>query len=94
VAYINKNGSISFRLTAAASQVPTRKFPDNKALAKDRADKVQDIVNKALQARGVNMSTVKWIKVQYYILGPQYKSDFEKRKEIYERYQFVKIRGY
>ncbi len=94
VAYINKNGSISFRLTAAASQVPTRKFPDNKALAKDRADKAQDIVNKALQARGVNMSKIKWIKVQYYILGPQYKSDFEKRKEIYERYQFVKIRGY
>lgn len=94
IAHINKYGDISFRITAAASQVPTKKFPSNKALAEDRATKAQNVVNNALKARGVDMSKVKWVKVNAYVLGPQYKTDFEKRKTIYERYQYVKIRGY
>lgn len=94
VAHINKYGSISFRITAAASQVPTKKFPSNKALAEDRAKKAQDVVNKALIGKGVDMNKVKWVTVNAYVLGPQYKTDFEKRKKVYEKYQYVKIRGY
>jgi hypothetical protein len=94
VAHINKYGDISFRITAAASQVPTKKFSNNKALAEDRANKAQQVVNDALKAKGVDMSKVKWVKVNAYVLGPQYKSDFEKRKAVYEKYQYVKIRGY
>jgi len=94
VAHINKYGSINFRITAAASQVPTRKFPSNAALAADRAAKAQNVVNTALQARGVDMAKVKWVKVNAYVLGPQYKSDFDKRKNVYEKYQYVKIRGH
>ncbi len=94
VAHINKYGSISFRITAAASQVPTRKFPSNAALAQDRATKAQNVVNTALKARGVDMAKVKWVKVNAYVLGPQYKTDFDKRKAVYEKYQYVKIRGH
>jgi hypothetical protein len=94
VAHINKYGEINFRITAAASQVPTKKFKSNKDLALNRATKAQNAVNKALAAKGVDMSKVHWVKVNAYVLGPQYKSDFEKRKNIYERYQYVKIRGY
>lgn len=94
VAHINKYGQINFRITAAASQVPTRKFPDNTDLAADRAAKAQNVVNTALKAKGVDMEKVKWVKVNAYVLGPQYKSDFDKRKDVYEKYQYVKIRGY
>lgn len=94
VAHINKYGEINFRITAAASQVPTKKFKSNKDLATDRATKAQAVVNKALAAKGVDMSKVHWVKVNSYVLGPQYKSDFEKRKATYEKYQYVKIRGY
>lgn len=94
VAHIDKYGSISFRITAAASQVPTKKFTSNKDLAADRATKAQTVINDALKARGVDMSKVTWVKVTSYVLGPQYKSDFEKRKSVYEKYQYVKIRGY
>ncbi|GAB4150677.1 MAG: hypothetical protein Fur0041_23190 [Bacteroidia bacterium] len=94
VAHINKFGEINFRVTAAASQVPTKKFPSNKALAQDRAKKAQDVVNKALEAKGVDMSKVHWVKINAYVLGPQYKDDFQKRKNTYEKYQYVKIRGY
>lgn len=94
VAHIDKYGSINFRITAAASQVPTKKFPSNKALAEDRATKAQAVVNDALKAKGVDMSKVTWVKVTAYVLGPQYKSDFEKKKAVYEKYQYVKIRGY
>lgn len=94
IAHINKYGNISFRITAAASQVPTKKFPSNKALADDRAAKAQNVVNNALKAKGVDMSKVKWVQVNAYVLGPQYKTDFDKRKTVYEKYQYVKIRGH
>jgi hypothetical protein len=94
IAHINKYGDISFRITAAASQVPTKKFVSNAALAQDRATKAQNVVNAALKAKGVDMSKVKWVKVNAYVLGPQYKTDFDKRKTVYEKYQYVKIRGH
>lgn len=94
VAQIDKAGKLSFRITAAASQVPTKKFPSNKALAEDRGQKAQNVVNTALQARGVDMSKVKWVTINSYVLGPQYKTDFDKKKRVYEKYQYVKIRGY
>jgi hypothetical protein len=94
VAHINKYGSISFRITAAASQVPTKKFASNKDLATDRANKAQAKIDAALRAKGVDMSKVHWVKVTSYVLGPQYKSDFQKNKLIYEKYQYVKIRGF
>jgi hypothetical protein len=94
VAHINKYGEINFRITAAASQVPTRKFKSNKELSQDRATKAQNVINAALKAKGVDMTKVHWVKVNAYVLGPQYKSDFDKKKAVYERYQYVKIRGY
>jgi Tol biopolymer transport system component len=94
VTHINKFGSISFRVTAAASQVPTKKFKDNKDLAADRAEKAKAQITKALVAKGVDMNKVKWVKVTAYVLGPQYKTDFQKNKTVYEKYQYVKIRGY
>lgn len=94
VSHINKYGSIRFRITASASQVPTRRFESNKALSEDRAARAQKVINDALEARGVDMSKVKWVKVNAYVLGPTYRSDFEKKREVYEKYQYVKIRGY
>lgn len=94
VAHINKNGEISFRITAAASQVPTKKFKDNKDLAADRAEKAKAQIIKALVAKGVDMNKVHWVKVTAYVLGPQYKTDFKKNQSVYEKYQYVKIRGY
>jgi hypothetical protein len=94
VTHINKFGEISFRVTAAASQVPTKKFKDNKDLAADRAEKAKAQIIKALVAKGVDMNKVHWVKVNSYVLGPQYKTDFQKNKAMYEKYQYVKIRGY
>jgi len=94
VAHIDKYGNLNFRITASASQVPTKKFASNKALAEDRAQKAQNVVNAALKAKGVDMTKVQWVKVTSYVLGPQYKTDFDKKKKVYEKYQYVKIRGY
>ncbi len=94
VTHINKFGEISFRITASASQVPTKKFKDNKDLAADRGEKTKIVIEKALIARGVDMTKVHWVKINSYVLGPQYKTDYQKRKQLYERYQYVKIRGY
>lgn len=94
VAHINKYGSIRFRITASASQVPTRTFKDNKELSRDRADRAQKTINEALTARGVDLQKVKWQKVKSYVLGPTYKADYIEQKAVYERYQYVKVRGF
>ena len=94
VTHINKFGDISFRITAAASQVPTKKFKNNTDLASDRGEKAKNVIEKALIAKGVDMTKVHWVKINSYVLGPQYKTDFQKNKSLYERYQYVKIRGY
>jgi hypothetical protein len=94
VTHINKFGDISFRITAAASQVPSKKFKDNTLLAADRGEKAKAVIEAALKAKGVDMTKVHWVKINSYVLGPQYKTDFQKNKLIYEKYQYVKIRGY
>jgi hypothetical protein len=94
VAHINKYGEINFRVTGAASQVPTKKFESNKALAADRSSRAQSAVEKALQAKGIDISKVHWVKVTSRVLGPQYQSDYIKNKATYEKYQYVKLRGY
>ncbi|MGL4597683.1 MAG: hypothetical protein ACRCYO_09150 [Bacteroidia bacterium] len=94
VAHINRTGSINFRVTASASQVPTKKFATNKDLSKDRAAGAQEVIMNALRARGIKDEQVQWVTVTAVVLGPTYKADFLKRKVIYERYQYVKIRGF
>lgn len=93
-AIIRREGSIRLKLDAAASQVPTKKFPTNKALAQDRAEKCKTNVMNALRIRGIDESRVTWVKVGYFVLGPTYRSDFQKNQKTYEKYQYVKIRGY
>ncbi|TND06564.1 MAG: tpn50 [Bacteroidetes bacterium] len=93
-AVIRRDGSIKLKLDATASQVPTRKFPTNKALAQDRAEKCKTNVMNALRVRGIDESRVTWVKVGYFVLGPTYRSDFKTNQKTYEKYQYVKIRGY
>ncbi|HTL82246.1 MAG TPA: hypothetical protein VL651_11100 [Bacteroidia bacterium] len=92
--HVDKFGELNLRITAAASQVPTKKFATNHDLAVDRANKAQAVIDKALRAKGVDMTKVHWVKVNAFVLGPQYKADFQKQKATYEKYQYVKVRGY
>lgn len=91
---IRKNGSVKLTLLAAASQVPTRKFATNKDLSIDRAEKCKQRVMKSLKEAGISEDKVTWIKVNAYVLGPTYHGDFLTKKKVYEKYQYVKIRGY
>ncbi len=94
VSVIRKNGSVKLTLLAAASQVPTRKFATNKDLSIDRAEKCKQRVMKSLKEAGISEDKVTWIKVNAYVLGPTYHGDFLTKKKVYEKYQYVKIRGY
>ncbi|HLG02909.1 MAG TPA: hypothetical protein VI731_04900 [Bacteroidia bacterium] len=94
VAHVNKSGEINFRITAAASKVPTKKFKSNSDLATDRANKARDKVNAALKAKGIDLTKVHWTNVQSYVLGPPYNASLKKNAAVYEKYQYVKIHGY
>jgi hypothetical protein len=92
-AVIAKKGSVTFRLTSSASQVPTRSYPDNKALSLDRATKAKQAVIDALKSKGIDESKIKWLKVNAYVLGPTYHADYIENRRIYEKFQYIKIKG-
>jgi len=91
---LQRQGSVKLKLDASASQVPTRKWPSNQVLAQDRADKCKSSVMNALKARGADPNKITWVKVGAYVLGPKYKNDPITGVKKYEKYQYVKIRGF
>ncbi len=94
VALMKTNGSININLRTSASQVPTRKFPSNKALSEARAVKVKEQLMTGLKDKGVDMSKVKFVKISSSLGGPVYKTDYLTNKPEYEQFQFSKVSAY
>jgi len=90
----NKNGLININILASSSQVPTRAYKNNKELSIARADKAKEQLIEALKAKGIDESKVTFVKVKAIVDGPQYNIDYLVNRELYEKYQFVKITAY
>ncbi len=88
------NGKININLSTSASQVPTRKFPSNKALAIARADKMKEQLITGLKDKGVDMDKVKFVKISSTVGGPAYNGDYLTNKPEYEKFQFSKVSAY
>ncbi len=94
VTLFNKNGSINLTILSSASQVPTKTFDSNKALAISRAEKGKEQILDALKEKGLDVSKVKFIKTRSIVAGPVYNSDYLSNKSVYEKYQYISITAY
>ncbi|MBL7883273.1 MAG: PD40 domain-containing protein, partial [Bacteroidia bacterium] len=90
----NQKGTININLISSASTVPTRAFKSNKELSIARSEKAKEQLIVALKAKGVDESKIIFIKINSIIDGPKYNSDYLINRDLYEKYQFIKISAY
>ncbi len=84
-----KECSPTVKILSSASQVPTRKYSNNKLLAKSRAEKMEAKIREAVTAKGGDASKINF-KLVYEVRGPMYEADYT-NVEKYGKYQYVKV---
>lgn len=77
------------KIMSSASQVPTRKFTDNRELAVSRAEKMQDKIKAAVTAKGGDASKIEFIVIAA-VRGPIYATDYQDTKK-YGPFQYVRV---
>ncbi|MDI9342646.1 MAG: hypothetical protein QM534_18890, partial [Sediminibacterium sp.] len=93
VVEMSKEKVVVVSIKSSASFVPTRAFTNNKELARSRARATREKLREAVEAKGGNMENLK-VKYTYGVNGPEYRSDFRKRRAKYEKHQYVKLKAY
>lgn len=89
-----KNGNINITIISSASQVPTRAYKTNKELSIVRAKTAQEQLLTALKEKDIDVSKVNFVKVNSRVGGPNYNTDYYINKDLYEKFQFIKIGAY
>jgi hypothetical protein len=94
VALYKKNGKLTIEINSSSSTVPTKTYVTNDALAKTRSNKIKEQLLEALKAKGLDQSKIKFTKVNSEVSGPAYNSDYLINKQMYEKYQYSKVKAY
>lgn len=87
----NKKGTLSITITSSASYVPTKMAGGNKELSLVRNNTIRDQLKKALKDKGVSEDKIVVTKVKTVVDGPAYKNDYLTNREVYEKYQYIKV---
>jgi hypothetical protein len=77
------------KIMSSASQVPTHAFSNNKDLAISRADKMEEKIKSAVNAKGGDASKINFRKISA-VRGPVYESDYQNTKK-YSPFQYVRV---
>ncbi len=89
---LSSKKTVSIKINASASYVPTRAFKNNKTLAASRARKLQDKIKDAVIAKGGNVKKLRFSRKSK-VQGPRYKGDWDLGRAKYEPYQYVKAKA-
>jgi len=88
---ISKKKSISINIEASASKVPCMiVFKNNNELAAARATITMNKIKDAVAAKGGDVSKLKFNK-RSSVQGPAWHNDHIERREVFEKYQYVKV---
>ncbi len=91
VVALSKKKTVNVSINASASKVPSIKlFKGNPELAASRATITTEKIKAAVEAKGGNVSKLKFSKSSS-VGGPPWRNDHELRKKEFEKYQFVKV---
>jgi len=77
------------KIMSSASQVPTRKYSNNRELAESRADKMEEKIKAAVSAKGGDASKIEFKKISA-VRGPVYASDYQDTNK-YMPFQYVRV---
>ncbi|MFI5151229.1 MAG: hypothetical protein ACHQRM_15970 [Bacteroidia bacterium] len=89
---IQTKGKVKLQITGVASQVPTRAFNGNRALANKRAEDMKDVLLQALKNKSIDQSKVEFARPKALILGPPFRGNAQKNEATYHKYQYVSVR--
>jgi hypothetical protein len=90
-AVVKEKGTLSLLISGSASQVPTKAFNGNRALAMQRAVDGKESMLIALKAHGIDESKVQF-KLRAEINGPPFKFDAQQNKETYYKHQYLSVK--
>ena len=88
---IEVKGGVNVTIEGSASKVPTRTFKTNENLSQKRSEAAKGKLMRALEARDIDPSVVKFIAVNSLVQGPAYSTGNIRPVAEYERYQYIKI---
>lgn len=91
---VKVNGIVKVEIESSASKVPTATFKSNENLSKIRLQDGKNTFLTALKAKGVDITKVQFVSETSLVLGPDYNNDAKINMELYEKYQYIKIKVY
>lgn len=77
------------KILSSASQVPTRTYSSNNELAKLRAEKLEEKIKAAVNAKGGDASKIVFVKI-WAVRGPAYAADYQDTEK-YSPFQYVRV---
>lgn len=90
---ISKKRTINISIEASASKVPCMiVFKNNNELAAARATITMNKIKDAVAAKGGDVSKLKFSK-RSAVQGPAWHNDHLERREVFEKYQYVKVKA-
>ncbi len=91
-ALIKTKGKARILIESSASKVPSSRFQNNKELSAFRNKLARTEVTKALEDLGYKKGEdFVFQDARELVGGPDYQNDAQKRKDVYEKYQYIKI---
>jgi hypothetical protein len=90
---IKANGVVYIDIESSASKVPTTTYGDNDNLAKARLKEAKQKILAALAAKGISADKVKFVSETSLEQGPEYNDDWNTNREVYEKYQYIRIKA-
>lgn len=87
---MKQSPSLTVRIDASASKVPTETFGSNEELAEARVTETKKIILDLLSTRNIDGSSLKW-DTNSEVSGPAYDPGKANALTVYKRYQYVNI---
>lgn len=91
VPFIEKQGYVELVIESSASKVPSSKGTPNDIIAYFRAYYARQTLVKALSKHGVDPNRLIVTQERPLVLGPDYEGKSEVNREMYSRFQYIKI---
>ena len=88
---VESGQTVTIVISSSASKVPTKSYPSNGELAKQRLQSGKDILIKLLKAEGIDVSKITFIDKEALVQGPDYNNDAVEKANVYQRYQYIKF---
>lgn len=91
VLVLENEGVINIIIESSSSKIPSTIYKNNELLSFFRAEESAQKVKDEIRKRGYDSSRVIVSELRTLVQGPEFKSESDRKKHPYEKYQYVKI---